>query len=326
MALDLNEYIKMSYERPNRKVLEGLGASEGLIEYLMETPGNTNWNIVEAISENSSDIQVELPYTFHFTAQEVETGGETTTEYRCNEVKTWNDIFSLSGNGTIVKATFTNITEKEDEYVEDNCEYMTYKKDENLGSYSGAAAWNWKVINKNGFHSIEVNYMPEILVNDLIFKRETEITLELQEGYIITLIPSQSEEAQFVEDYCIFIKKGNTYTIDFGSYTDGINIYKEGDIITPTSDMTLTAFEITATFYDENHNLMEGVQRYITQDQSYPYTNPYKSTKFALPNRDKNGLLNGTWSWHDSEGDHTASPTTTVTITEPTDFIFHPTA
>ena len=55
MALDLNEYIKQSYERPNRKVLEGLGASEDLIEYLMETPGNTNWNIINNIG--STDDQ-----------------------------------------------------------------------------------------------------------------------------------------------------------------------------------------------------------------------------------------------------------------------------
>ena len=49
MALDLNEYIKQSYERPNRKILEGLGASEDLIEYLLETPGNTNWNVLSGL-------------------------------------------------------------------------------------------------------------------------------------------------------------------------------------------------------------------------------------------------------------------------------------
>lgn len=53
MALDLNEYIKQSYERPNRKILEGLGASEDLIEYLMETPGNTNWNMLESLNGNN---------------------------------------------------------------------------------------------------------------------------------------------------------------------------------------------------------------------------------------------------------------------------------
>ena len=85
--------------------------------------------------------------------------------------------------------------------------------------------------------------MPAHLTNYLLFNRETEITLELQEGYIITLIPSQSGEGQYIEDYRFFIKKGNTYTIEYGSYTDGTNIYKEGDIITPTSDMTLTEIE-----------------------------------------------------------------------------------
>ena len=54
MALDLNEYIKMSYKRPNRKVLEALGASEDLIEYLMETPGNTNWNMLNNMSNNEN--------------------------------------------------------------------------------------------------------------------------------------------------------------------------------------------------------------------------------------------------------------------------------
>ena len=49
MALDLNGYIKQSYKRPNRKILEGLGASEDLIEYLMETPGNTNWNVLSGL-------------------------------------------------------------------------------------------------------------------------------------------------------------------------------------------------------------------------------------------------------------------------------------
>lgn len=60
MALNLNEYIKMSYERPNRKVLEGLGASEGLIEYLMETPGNTNWNVIGSISRNTVTITYKI--------------------------------------------------------------------------------------------------------------------------------------------------------------------------------------------------------------------------------------------------------------------------
>lgn len=59
MTLDLNGYIKQSYKRPNRQVLESLGANERLIEYLMETPGNTNWQVVEAIG-NSGDEEAEV--------------------------------------------------------------------------------------------------------------------------------------------------------------------------------------------------------------------------------------------------------------------------
>lgn len=44
--MNLLEYIKMSYLRPNKQVLKELGASDDLIAYLMETPGNTNIVIV----------------------------------------------------------------------------------------------------------------------------------------------------------------------------------------------------------------------------------------------------------------------------------------
>ena len=61
--MTLNEYIKMSYERPNRKVLEGLGASEDLIEYLMETPGNTNWNMIDSITNSDGGGDAEVWFT-----------------------------------------------------------------------------------------------------------------------------------------------------------------------------------------------------------------------------------------------------------------------
>ncbi len=49
--MNLLEYIKMSYKRPNKAVLKGLGASEELIEYLTETPLNTNFAIVHKLIE-----------------------------------------------------------------------------------------------------------------------------------------------------------------------------------------------------------------------------------------------------------------------------------
>lgn len=52
--MDLLEYIKMSYLRPNRAVLQGLGASNDLIEYLLETPNNMNINVIHSLTGQSS--------------------------------------------------------------------------------------------------------------------------------------------------------------------------------------------------------------------------------------------------------------------------------
>lgn len=54
--MNLLEYIKMSYLRPNKRVLKGLGASDDLIAYLMETPRNTNIVIAnQLIGSNETD-------------------------------------------------------------------------------------------------------------------------------------------------------------------------------------------------------------------------------------------------------------------------------
>ena len=53
--MNLLEYIKMSYLRPNRQVLKGLGASDDLVAYLMETSGNTNIVIANQLIGSGSD-------------------------------------------------------------------------------------------------------------------------------------------------------------------------------------------------------------------------------------------------------------------------------
>ena len=58
--MDLLEYIKMSYLRPNKAVLQGLGASTDLIEYLLETPNNMNINVIGGLMGQSSSDGVVL--------------------------------------------------------------------------------------------------------------------------------------------------------------------------------------------------------------------------------------------------------------------------
>lgn len=50
--MELLEYIKKNYKTPNVAVLRTLGASEELIEYLINTPWNTNIKVVESLIED----------------------------------------------------------------------------------------------------------------------------------------------------------------------------------------------------------------------------------------------------------------------------------
>ena len=57
--MDLKQYIKNNYKNPNPRVLEALGASEALINYLKFTPWNTNKNILDSlIGGSDSDTAV----------------------------------------------------------------------------------------------------------------------------------------------------------------------------------------------------------------------------------------------------------------------------
>ena len=57
--MDLKQYIKNNYKNPNPRILETLGASEALIDYLKFTPWNTNINILNSlINESSSNTAV----------------------------------------------------------------------------------------------------------------------------------------------------------------------------------------------------------------------------------------------------------------------------
>ena len=47
--MNLKEYIKNNYKNPNPRILETLGASEALINYLKFTPWNTNLNILDSL-------------------------------------------------------------------------------------------------------------------------------------------------------------------------------------------------------------------------------------------------------------------------------------
>ena len=49
--MNIIEYLKINLPNPNPAILYDLGASEGLVDYIMKTTWNTNFNIVKTFSE-----------------------------------------------------------------------------------------------------------------------------------------------------------------------------------------------------------------------------------------------------------------------------------
>ena len=56
--MNLKQYIKNNYKNPNSKILETLGASKALIDYLEFTPWNTNINILDSLIDGSGSAAV----------------------------------------------------------------------------------------------------------------------------------------------------------------------------------------------------------------------------------------------------------------------------
>ena len=52
--MNLKQYIKNNYKNPNPRILETLGASKALIDYLEFTPWNTNENILDSLIDGGS--------------------------------------------------------------------------------------------------------------------------------------------------------------------------------------------------------------------------------------------------------------------------------
>lgn len=82
--MELFEYIKSQLpQMPNSAIMKQLGASEELIDYVKETPWNTNWNVIGSIASSGGGGDTG----------EVWLVGDTGTEYQGMK------IFQLSNAG-----------------------------------------------------------------------------------------------------------------------------------------------------------------------------------------------------------------------------------
>lgn len=59
--MELFEYIKSQLpQMPNSAIMKQLGASEELIDYVKETPWNTNWNVIGSIADSGGGADAEV--------------------------------------------------------------------------------------------------------------------------------------------------------------------------------------------------------------------------------------------------------------------------
>ena len=77
--MNLLEYIKISYLRPNKQILKGLGASDDLITYLMETPRNTNIVIANQLIGSSNETDEGLVIIDGTPVAMYQSGGDYTS-------------------------------------------------------------------------------------------------------------------------------------------------------------------------------------------------------------------------------------------------------
>lgn len=99
--MNLLEYIEISMTRPNRAVLKGLGASEELTEYLMESPWNTNINVVKTLLAAEEPTPEPEPEPEEAILSKIEITNEPT-----KIIYTVGDTFDITG--MTVVATYSN--------------------------------------------------------------------------------------------------------------------------------------------------------------------------------------------------------------------------
>lgn len=144
--MNLLEYIKMSYLRPNKQVLKGLGASDDLIAYLMETPGNTNIVIANQLIGETDDSVI---------LDDVVTLVETSTA----------GIYATLVNTSFTYEDFTNVPETiiaeiggqtlELPHVLTNFGVAYGEMEDDWGSFDTYPVWVW--INEDGSGEIGSN-------------------------------------------------------------------------------------------------------------------------------------------------------------------------
>lgn len=241
--MDLNEYIRKNYKAPNKEVLKTLGASDELISYLMETPWNTNLEVVNAISSGGGGDDDEWT-TIRLHRQIMDAGDPTAgyifATHSEEDINKYMELYQLKENNQhpIINKTISinnNTT---------NLIQGIFTQEGGGGAYSMTMITcafdnNFTVVyvppesetsQYYGGPGLITYYSLDIAENDYI-----DIKYKAASSYYTTAWSIGAEE-----DLIIYVEPETSIIIpeDFsGQLSDGTNTYSAGDTITFNSDM-----------------------------------------------------------------------------------------
>ena len=270
--MNLEEYIRQSYLRPNKQVLESLGASEELIEYLRFTPWNTNIQVVDSIEDGGGGggtlhTMTLVPTEFTFDGYT-----ETILAYEISDQEISDFLNPPNGKAPIGTFEFSvpvqgqTIEGKSDFYIRRIRDY-----DNNFIIVMNSQDFPLYVTKVE----VEDTDIKNYLIFDDLDEGSITISYEITDGYKIKIDGSDRY-------YLIYlVKRGDSFTIPevLLPLTDGTNTYSSGDIITPTSDINLVPL-CTVTF-DANGGSNPPASITVSQNSQIEY--PYDSETEMMP-------------------------------------------
>ena len=113
--MELLDYIRKNYKTPNIAVLRTLGASEELIEYLTNTPWNTNMKVVESLIGGGGDEGNGIKSIT--ISPEIETTPALDSVFPIYWGDTYPPVIHLTPNGVLPASAEITITPTDSWYV-----------------------------------------------------------------------------------------------------------------------------------------------------------------------------------------------------------------
>lgn len=229
MALDLEGYIKQSYERPNKAILEGLGANEQLIEYLMETPGNMNWQVVESIEGSGGGDDDWTVIRLSAVEDQEQPGTYLLVTDNLDDVNNFKTLLTLEH--PIIQTKYLIHSYEEDKVCNSELGIGVVISLSPASTILAADLFLQTYISetfKEGAETVLLRNLDSTNANDYL-----EIKYKTANTYYTINV---------ADYYSIYMVPGGQWQIPTGleaSFTDGTHTYAPGDIITVNSDIRL---------------------------------------------------------------------------------------